>query len=444
MQQEYNAIRFRIFAATSVVPLAVITSLVGFYFMKWATDVLLIAPAVVGTLIAIGSIWDGASDPMVAAYTDRRRSKRGRRKPIMRISVILIAIGAPMMWLAPESLSPWLLAGWVLIGILVFEAGHTMFMVPLGALGLEVFKTKRSRYLLQLAVTIPSLIITIAALVGFQILLSSDTPRTVLAWIIGIPVAILIFIVAAGLKYLPEPPSDHRPMETSIWQMLSDVLGNKYHRSILLIQATQAAAYTSILLTTPYLLDTILNAELYLPSVYAVFYLAQIMSLPLQFQIARRLGIKNTWQIGIACWATAFLLVFLIPILGPGAGLVAIFGIALLAGFAQSAGTVVYPIMGDLADYDSDQSGQRREGLYVTIFRLISKIIAALVAFIFGWGLQFAGYDATLDIQPQEVTSALMISGSVLPFAMCLFGLWWLRRWSFYDRQGRPDRLEAA
>ena len=34
-------------------------TLFGVYFMKFATDVLLIAPAVIGTILAIGRFWDG-------------------------------------------------------------------------------------------------------------------------------------------------------------------------------------------------------------------------------------------------------------------------------------------------------------------------------------------------------------------------------------------------
>jgi GPH family glycoside/pentoside/hexuronide:cation symporter len=38
------------------------------YFMKFATDVLLIAPAVIGTILAIGRLWDGITDPIIGYF----------------------------------------------------------------------------------------------------------------------------------------------------------------------------------------------------------------------------------------------------------------------------------------------------------------------------------------------------------------------------------------
>jgi hypothetical protein len=41
------------------------------YFMKFATDVLLIAPAVIGTILAVGRLWDGITDPIIGFLSDR-------------------------------------------------------------------------------------------------------------------------------------------------------------------------------------------------------------------------------------------------------------------------------------------------------------------------------------------------------------------------------------
>jgi Na+/melibiose symporter-like transporter len=42
---------------------------VQFYFLNFATDVLLLAPAAVGTLIAAARAWDAISDPMAGSRT---------------------------------------------------------------------------------------------------------------------------------------------------------------------------------------------------------------------------------------------------------------------------------------------------------------------------------------------------------------------------------------
>ena len=37
----------------------------GVYYMKFATDVLLVAPAIVGTILAAARFWDAISDPLI-------------------------------------------------------------------------------------------------------------------------------------------------------------------------------------------------------------------------------------------------------------------------------------------------------------------------------------------------------------------------------------------
>ena len=39
--------------------------LLNFYLLKFSTDVLLIAPAVVGTVLLVARIWDAVTDPAV-------------------------------------------------------------------------------------------------------------------------------------------------------------------------------------------------------------------------------------------------------------------------------------------------------------------------------------------------------------------------------------------
>ena len=54
--------------------------LVGLYLMKFATDVLLIAPAAMGTIFGLSRIWDAISDP-VAGYLSWSPSSC-RRSPV--------------------------------------------------------------------------------------------------------------------------------------------------------------------------------------------------------------------------------------------------------------------------------------------------------------------------------------------------------------------------
>ena len=55
--------------------------LVNMYLMKYATDVLLIAPAVMGLIFGLSRLLDAVTDPLVGFLSDGTRSRMGRRRP---------------------------------------------------------------------------------------------------------------------------------------------------------------------------------------------------------------------------------------------------------------------------------------------------------------------------------------------------------------------------
>ena len=63
------------------------------YLMKFATDELLIAPAVMGTLLFMARLWDGISDPLTGFLSDRTHSPFGRRRSWMLAAAIPTGIG---------------------------------------------------------------------------------------------------------------------------------------------------------------------------------------------------------------------------------------------------------------------------------------------------------------------------------------------------------------
>ena len=71
------------------------------YLMKFSTDVLLIAPAAMGSLIAASRLWDAVSDPMAGYLSDRTRSRLGRRRSWMFGAAIPTGIGLVLIWSPP-------------------------------------------------------------------------------------------------------------------------------------------------------------------------------------------------------------------------------------------------------------------------------------------------------------------------------------------------------
>ncbi|MFB3103510.1 MAG: MFS transporter, partial [Pseudomonadales bacterium] len=73
------------------------------YVMKFSTDVLLIAPVVMGLIFSASRIWDAVSDPIVGYLSDRTRNRFGRRRTWIALSLFPIAGAFVMVFSPPES-----------------------------------------------------------------------------------------------------------------------------------------------------------------------------------------------------------------------------------------------------------------------------------------------------------------------------------------------------
>ena len=108
------------------------------YFMKFATDVLLIAPAVIGTILAVARLWDGVTDPIIGFLSDRTRSPVGRRRIWLFCAAIPMAVSLIGIWSPPSLLSGIALVSWMTLCLLLYETAQTAFFVPHGALSIEL------------------------------------------------------------------------------------------------------------------------------------------------------------------------------------------------------------------------------------------------------------------------------------------------------------------
>ena len=170
------------------------------YITKYATDVLLIAPAAVGAVFMLGRLWDAVSDPIVGYWSDRTKLGFGRRRPWMLGSALPIAVFFFMVWNPPTQLQGLPLVLWLGVAIFGLNGALTMFFVPHLALGAELSDDTHVRTRVfavrQWVATIGT---TLALVLGISALAGSDDPRATAFWLsVGIGVFCLATIVPAS------------------------------------------------------------------------------------------------------------------------------------------------------------------------------------------------------------------------------------------------------
>ncbi len=82
----------------------------------------------------------------MGSLSDGTRSRFGRRRPWMFLSVPLYAASFVLLWSPPETMSGEPLRIWILVMLLLCTTGFTGWIIPHLALGVELSKTDELRH----------------------------------------------------------------------------------------------------------------------------------------------------------------------------------------------------------------------------------------------------------------------------------------------------------
>jgi Na+/melibiose symporter-like transporter len=92
----------------------------------------------IGLAISASLVLDGLTEPLVGSWSDRTRSKLGRRHPWMYAAPVPIALSFYAIFNPPDGLSPMMLAVWCGVCVSLMRQVMTFFHTPHLALGAEL------------------------------------------------------------------------------------------------------------------------------------------------------------------------------------------------------------------------------------------------------------------------------------------------------------------
>ena len=95
--------------------------------------------ALVGAMIALTSLWDGVSDPIIGYLSDRTKNRFfGRRLLYMLIASFSLAICNVLLWSCPAKKGSGLAVVWLVMFLLLQETFNTFFATPYSALCIDI------------------------------------------------------------------------------------------------------------------------------------------------------------------------------------------------------------------------------------------------------------------------------------------------------------------
>ena len=410
-----------------------------------------IAVAVAGMIITGTRIFDGITDPIIAAIFDRMSAKHGgkiRKMMVAGFVIMMLADLTMYVWLAGKLDGlPGLLV-YILIYI-VHIIGYTVFGIPNAAGSTAITNDPKQRPFLNLVSTAYSYLtpMVLNTIMSFAILPKYDNQynmaslkETTLVYIIGA----LILLILSMIGYTPADNEEvlsgtrtqgqEKISFKDMWIMLRD---NKPLRMYVITGASDKLAQQTggqaIVMT---LVSGILIANYKATTMIA--NVGSIVGIAFAFiggvYIAKYGAKKATTVWSWIAILTSVALVIYCMILGP-TGMTAIgkMGIPMMVyvilmifttGVKMILSTATGTMRADVTDYWCEQSGNYLAGTVAGIYSFIDKIISSLSSTIAAVTVALIGYQDRMPQMGDPATWRVFWTGMILMFGFPIIG--WL------------------
>ena len=233
--------------------------LLNFYLLKFSTDVLLISPAVIGTVLLLARVWDAVTDPAFGWLSDRTHSSLGRRRPWLLASALPLGASIVMLWSPPTSLEGTSLTAWIGIAVILFFTAYTAFRVPHMAMAAELSRGYHDRTRVFGIMQATESIGLLSAAIAVVFLEQAEDPRSfarLLSMAIGAFAVVMVVIVVLRLR---ERAEFFGRGGTHPFRAFRDVFNNPHAVVLVGVFFLEQFGFAILLALIPYLSDYLLN-----------------------------------------------------------------------------------------------------------------------------------------------------------------------------------------
>ena len=412
------------------------------FIMFFATAVMGISGSLVGIAIAISSLWDGVSDPLIGHLSDNTRNKFfGKRLGFMFFGIFAIAFLNICIWSMPPAMSQIAKFLWLLIGMLAIESANTCFGTPFAALAIDIAPDYNEQSKVQGFKTVFNIIgmILPSILMYFfmsSISLSIQTKYTQLGYIkiACINSAMLIFFgliaIFSTLRYVKKNKIYNNDLPKEKFE-LSKLVGGYFHvlkkknfRTVILGYsfATIASAFlTSVgmhLFTYCYHFSSS-QISIVLISLFG----GAILSQPIWVYLSNRIEKKRALIISLSTIVLGIFLIFITFLFREYVPTSSMFYLAIpcliFCGIGAGAMySLPFAMYADCVTLEIYQTGLNNAGAYTGYFTFSYNLANSVALLIIGFLLDIIKFDSTQPVQALSVQYGL---GMIVCFGCAIF-----------------------
>lgn len=398
--------------------LGAMSLLVLFYLTEYVG----LSPSLAGLLIFLSRLWDIFASLAIGQWSDRTHSRWGKRVPFLLAGAPMLALAFFMLFATPASLSGLELYGYVLVALLLYSTGYTLFVVPYLTIPAEITAIPQQRTTMMsyrvAALTLASLIVAGLGPVLIQQFGGGRDGYAGMGAVLGLIILVAMLGCAAIMVRVPvivqvAPSSDN------IIGQLKIVLENRPFKIFIGVKFCQLMATAAVGASLLYMARYILGEDESFLTRFTIFQIAgTLLSLPIWSWLSRRYGKRLTYMAAGYFYA-AIALTWLMAMNGEVDWVTNIR--MFMVGVAASGLLVMgFSLLPDTMAHNTKTSGVSQEGTLAALYSMVEKGTAAFGPLIAGILLEASGFisgagNALPPEQPQSALIVIILLASVFP-----------------------------
>ncbi|RHR31899.1 MFS transporter [Clostridium sp. AF19-22AC] len=395
-----------------------ITTLASSFLLIFYTNVCGMNPAACATLFLVARVLDGLNDPFVGFVIDHLpNTKYGHFRPPLIVGTILCSLNFLLLWFGPM-MAP---SGKLVIAYISYLLLGVLFPVMDISLNsmLPVMTTDMKERNALSSIKGTFYMLGVLAISTAAPLILGDTSNRAgyvrLILIVVVLVVVLSIGGALGLKERVKPKPGKGYKVTDLFKVIT----YKPIWATFLSSLLYMTGFTIINTVNTYYFTYILGNFTMFSVVSLVQTAAIFPAMLLTGKLIESIGKKKLYIIGLLTFGVLpvvrMLNVTSIPLL-----IVA----ALLIGAGQGiCMPLMYGIQADNTDYVEVETGKRMEGAIASLSSFITKFAMGVGGAIPGYILAAAGFDASLQVQPDSVNTVIVLCLGLFPAVFSLIGI---------------------
>jgi len=418
-------------------------------------------PALVGLLGAIPRLTDAITDPLMGFISDNTHSRWGRRRPYIFIGAIIAGLSFALLWQFPLGMSQNFYFWFFLLGSFVFYLGYTIFATPWVALGYELTPDYHERTQLM---GVQNFMGQLAYVVSpwFLLIMQAEMFVDMVEGASYLAIGIGFLTIAIGILpaiYLRERFASRPRQGVSIASVrvkdnvkaflkgFALTLSVKPFRYLCIATFLVFNGFMLIAAFSSYVIiyyvfsgDTALGAE-YAGWAGSVGAVSTFVVIALVSLLSSRIGKRKTFFVAMWLSIVGYALKWLCY--NPDMPWLVIVPAPFMAFGLGALFTLMGSMMADVCDLDELLTGQRREGMFGSIYWWVVKLGMAAALAASGFLLNVTGFDVSLrGAQTDDAIQMMRLFDVVIPIVATLLAVWAIQRYDLTEAKANEIRQQ--